>query len=202
MGIDSILQLIPRSQSDNLLSEWGYDLLREYFSIAEQLPRTASPPLELATGTGRMCAVLSSIFPWIITGDISLQEIPRVKQRVPAQFLNRIQYVQLDMEQLPFRSDSVQSIVCMNTLHEVTDPTVCLQEMIRIVRYEGTFAVGDFNRTGFDVMQKIHEQVYHNDHDEGVITHREIEAILSSAFQSIRIFTTTLNTTYFASHKR
>lgn len=200
--ISSFLEYIPPSQSDILLREWGFDLLREYFLIAHQLPATKNPVLELATGTGRMCAVLSCLFPSIITGDHSLRDLPRVKERVPHQFLHRIKFLQLDMEHLPFQTGLIHTNVCMNTLHETEHPITCLQELIRVTSCEGSLIAGDFNRTGFDIMQKIHESVYHNNHDEGTIRSSEIHEILYEAFTIVRIISTPLNTTYMASVKR
>ncbi|MDP1676856.1 MAG: methyltransferase domain-containing protein [Bacteroidota bacterium] len=202
MDIETFLDLIPQSQSDQLLTTWGFDLVREYFDVAQQLPPTNSPVIELATGTGRMCAILSCMFPSTISGDISLADLPRTLQRVPKQFLSNIQFLQLNMENLPFCSDSIISLVCMNTMHEVEHPQKCLQEMIRVMSPDGTLVVGDFNRAGFNAMQKIHEIVYHNDHHKGFISNNEIKKILVSSFHSVRSITTPLNITYFSSLKK
>ncbi len=202
MDIDSHLEQIPQSQSDLLLRTWGYDLVREYFSVAQQLPQSSAPVVELATGTGRMSAVLSCIFTSIISGDISFGDLPRVLQRIPKPNIGRVHFVQLNMENLPFRSDSIPTLVCMNTLHEVSNPYLCLLEMIRVARPDGSLVIGDFNRTGFDAMQKIHQTAYHNDHHEGLITLDEIERILSLSFHTVRSFPTPLNVTYVASDKR
>ncbi len=202
MITEPYLALIPQSQSDQLLRGWGFDLLKEYFSIVQQLPLTNSPVVELATGTGRMCAALSCIFPKIISGDISMDDLPRVYQRIPEQFLEHVNFVQLDMEVLPFPSKSISTLVCLNTMHEVSHPDVCLHEMIRVMNSNGTLVIGDFNQTGFDSMQKIHEIVYHNDHKEGSISTDEIVRVLTDSFQTVRSVTTPLNITYFASGKQ
>jgi ubiquinone/menaquinone biosynthesis C-methylase UbiE len=115
MNIETILELITPSQSDQLLKIWGFDLVSEYFTIAQQLPPTNFPVIELATGTGRMSAILSCMFPSTISGDISLTDHPRTLQRVPKQFLSRIQFLQLNMENLPFRSDNILSCMRLST---------------------------------------------------------------------------------------
>ncbi len=202
MDIEKFLEQIPQSESDQYLRRWGYDLVREYFSITQQVPPTNSPVLELATGTGRMCAVLSCFFPSIISGDISLQDLPRANVRIPKPFTNRVHFLQLNMEHLPFRSGSISTLVCLNTLHEVSNPHRCIQEMIRVIHSKGSLVIGDFNRTGLDAMQKIHTIVYHNEHREGVIPAGEIQRALSQSFRSVRSFATKLNFTYFASDKQ
>ncbi len=202
MDIERLLSEIEPSQSDRILHQLNFDLVREYFLIAEHLPLSDAPVLELATGTGRMSAVLASLHPSVITGDISLTDLPRAYTRIPAQFRDRVQFQQLDMEKLPFRSDSMKSLVCMNTLHETEHPELCLKEMIRIVDPNGIFIVGDFSRKGFDTMQTIQRTVYHNDHAEGTISTEVIKMILQQNFDSIHTFTTDLNITYITSHKR
>ncbi|MFZ4619316.1 MAG: class I SAM-dependent methyltransferase [Bacteroidota bacterium] len=202
MDIERLLSEIEPSQSDRILHQLGFDLVREYFLIAEHLPMSEGPVLELATGTGRMSAVLASLHPSVITGDISLTDMPRAFARIPAQYRNRVQFQLLDMVKLPFRNDSVKSLVCMNTLHETEHPESCLEEMIRIVDPSGVFIVGDFSRKGFDTMQTIQRTVYHNDHSEGSISTEAIKKILQQHFDSILTFTTNLNITYIASLKR
>ncbi len=195
------LSLIPLSQSDMLLKEHGFDLVKEYFLIAGNIPLQSGPVIELATGTGRMCAVLSSAHPVIITGDISLTDQQRAVQRIPNKHRERVYFFQMDMQQLPFRSNSVDRLICMNTLHEVSRPIECLREMIRVMKPEGLLIAGDFNDTGFSVMGEIHEMVYHSKHPEGSMTHGEISGILASSFRSVRQFHTPLNNTYMASEK-
>ncbi len=201
MNVDALMEYIIPSQSDRLLHQSGFDLVREYFHIAQQIPPAGLPVLELATGTGRMSAVLASLFPSVITGDISLSDLPRTLNRIPSQYSHRVGFLQLDMEQLPFRTGSIQSIFCLNTLHETEHPQHCLQEMIRIAHHNGHLVIGDFNRTGFDAMQKIHQTVYHNDHSEGTITSEAIKEILERSFDSIRTVATPLNITFIATKK-
>lgn len=200
--LTSFLEQIPPSQSDTLLRDWGFDLLREYFEIANYIPSTTDPVLELATGTGRMSAVLSCLFPSIVSGDISLKDIPRVLERIPKQFIDRITFLHLDMEHLPFPTGQFSTVVCINTLHETEHPMICLQELARVTSAEGILVTGDFSQTGFDMMQKIHETVYHNNHEEGSITSTDIQQFLQSAFTSVHTIHTPLNITYIASGKR
>ncbi len=201
MDIDALLHEIVPSHSDRILHDHGFDLVREYFDLALHLSPSRSPVIELATGTGRMIAVLSSLSIPVITGDISLSDQPRALARVPARFQQNVRFLQLDMEHLPFRSDSLPSIVCINTLHETDHPHDCLREMIRSIHPAGQLMVGDFNRTGFDVMQTIHRSVYHNDHSEGTITIDEIGEELCKRFATVRTIVTPLNTTYLATQK-
>lgn len=195
------ISAIPSSESDRLLHSWGFDLIDEYYSVAQQIPPTQKSVLELATGTGRMCAVLAALFPRIISGDISLAGLPRVKQRVADRFLSNMVFIQLDMELLPFKHDSVSTIVCMNTLHETKSPARCIQEMVRVLDPDGTLIIGDFNDRGFDAMQRIHEVVYKNDHDRGTMTIDQAATILLQDFTTVRWVETQLNRSVIVSGK-
>lgn len=201
MDFHSFRRQIPPSQSDQLLREWGYDLVNEYFTIAQSITASENVVIELATGTGRMSAVLSLLFPHVITGDISLADRTKALQRIPHEHLHRVHFLQLDMEHLPFQSDRIAVHVCLNTLHEVLHPRRCLSELIRTGHPEGVIIVGDFNETGFDVMQKIHETVYHNNHERGTISSDDIGSMLSDAYHNIQTLSTPLNRTYVATNK-
>lgn len=190
---------IPLSDSDRLLGTRGFDLLAEYNEIVRATGLPAGPVLELATGTGRMCAVLTHHYERVVTGDISLDGIPRVLQRVPTALLGRLAFLQLDMERLPFRDRSVPFILCVNTLHETAAPRRCLEEMLRVLKPGGVLAVGDFHEAGFDTMQWIHEEVYHNDHERGTMPIGDAEPMLRERGGSLRRLETALNTTFILS---
>ncbi len=196
-----LLKGIPPSQSDLLLKEWGYDLLQEYDEIVRLSGAGGDEAVELATGSGRLAAVLSCRFDSVVSGDISLSDLPRVHQRIPAERMQNIRFVQLDMERLPFADDSIPLLFCINTLHETEHPHRCLNEMIRCIHPSGTLVIGDFNRAGFDAMQRIHSIVYHNDHPEGSIRSEEIEQILTDQFRTIRTINTPLNRTFSVTGK-
>lgn len=197
----SYLTSIPLSDSDRLLHSWEFDLTKEYFSIAEEYKTASSVAFELATGTGRMPAVLSGLFPTVITGDLSLGDHARAVNRIPPANLDRMQFIQLNMESLPFRTNSIPLLFCLNTLHEVSHPKRCIEEMIRVIHPNGTLVIGDFNRTGFDAMQEIHRIVYKNDHNEGTITMQEVKQMLVGSFDSVKEVQTPLNRTLIASQK-
>lgn len=197
-----LLSTIPPSQSDLLLKEWGYDLLLEYDDIVRLSGAAGDDAVELATGSGRLAAVLACRFNSVVSGDISISDLPRVYQRIPPERLHNVRFLQLNMEQLPFANDSLPLLFCINTLHETEHPHRCLEEMIRCIHPVGTLVIGDFNRAGFDAMQRIHTIVYHNEHPEGSITSSEIEQILTAQFNTMQVLDTTLNRTFIVSGKR
>ncbi len=201
--IHLIVRSIPPSIGDDLLHTWGYDLVAEYIQIIweAELP-PAESVLELATGSGRMSAVLTRLGFSVITGDLSNEEYGRTLERVTPAHSDKLQYLLLDMEKLPFRDHSVRSIVCLNTLHELQNPRTCLSEMIRVHARDGTLVVGDFSETGFTTFHRLHRAVYGNDHTEGFLKMADARSLLANAYHVIREVVTPLNITYIASRNR
>ena len=74
--------------------------------------------------------------------------------------------------------------------------------MIRALHPEGRLIVGDFNQTGFDQMQKVHQIIYHNDHTTGSMSMQEVEQNIRSSFKEVQIQSTPLNITIFACGKK
>jgi hypothetical protein len=51
-------------------------------------------------------------------------------------------------------------------------------------------------------MQKIHEQVYHNDHAEGTMPIHDADEILRRSFHTVEPLSTPLNMTFIAQVKK
>lgn len=194
---------IPMSPSEELLQSRGYDLVDEYLQIVQQaLLRPHDCVLELTTGTGRMTAVLTCLGFHVITGDLTAEKHQQVFHRVSSEYRDRIQLVLLDMEELPFRSAAAGIITCVNTLHELEHPQRCLSELLRIHNPQGTLILGDFNETGFEVMQEVHRVIYGNDHPRGSLKITDAESVIRQTYSSVATVVTPLNITYIASRKK
>lgn len=194
---------IPLSASDELLRTWGYDLVAEYLQVIQ----TASLPpgsnvLELATGTGRMTAALSRLGFHVLTGDLSDATHQQAWRRVTPAFSGSVGMILFDTGALPFRDSSTDIIVCVNTLHELEHPRQCLSELLRVHSAAGTLVLGDFNETGFEVMQNLHRIIYRNDHPRGSLKISDAQQVIKSAYSDVEMVVTPLNITYIASRKK
>jgi ubiquinone/menaquinone biosynthesis C-methylase UbiE len=161
-----------------------------------------APVLELACGTGRMSALLSRMGHVVLAGDIDLSRLPDVRRRLTEPFEQQVTFARLDMHRLPFRDHTVINLTCVNTLHEVREPTLCLRELIRILHHDATLLVAEFNDTGYTIMQRLHEHVYHNDHHRGSISHDEILSLLRASSGEVQTLETPLNRAYIVRRKR
>lgn len=199
----SALSTIPPSESDRLLRSWGYDLTGEYEQI---ISRTDLPLhsiiLELATGTGRMTSVLTRLGFRVVTGDLDLQQRHRAEERIMAGYLPFVQFLQLNMESLPFQDRSIPYLVCMNTLHELAHPQNAFSELLRVHDPRGVLVLGDFNETGFEVMERLHQVVYAGHHSLGTKAIKEIEPDLQPRYKHVHSIETSLNISFVASGAR
>lgn len=196
----SIFSSIPPSESDRLLRSWGYDLTGEYEQI---VGKTDLPPqatvLELATGTGRMTSVLTRLGFHVVTGDLELGQRHRAEERITNAYLPLVQFLRLNVESLPFQDHSIPFLVCMNTLHELANPQKAFSELIRVHDPRGVLIIGDFNETGFGVMERLHQVVYAGHHSLGTMPMKEAEPVLQSQYRSVHPIETPLNISFVAS---
>lgn len=194
---------IPSTPSDDLLQSLGYDLREEYCQIVQESAlHPGTHVLELASGTGRMTAVLTRLGCTVTTGDVTQEKAEQLWQRVTAAYAQQVRLMLLDLRGLPFKTGSVRTVVCLNTLHELAEPRRSFEELLRVHDRSGTLVIGDFNETGFETMQKLHQAIYGNDHPRGLMKISEVEPVLRRLYEDVKVVSTLLNTSLIASGKR
>ena len=199
----SIESSIPPSQSDKYLNEWGYDLLKEYYEMIEAANLTNKEAIfEFATGSGRMTSLLTRFNYKVITGDLSFEGKADAEERITNSFLNQVRFVILNLEKTPFPNNSLENIICVNTLHHLSNPVNCIKELIRIHSPSGKLILADFNSQGFDVMDKLHKVRYGDIHPRGKNVWIELNNLLKGNYQSIREINTKLNSGFIAEWKK
>ena len=198
-----ISSTIPLSATDTELRRRGYDLLGDYAHIIQAAGfDPALPVLDPATGPGRAASILNRLGYRVVCGDISMDRTSDVKARVTTPYAHLVSFCQLTMEHLPFRNDAVHSILCLNTIHELSDPWRCMEELIRVHQPSGTCVISDFTEEGFDLLQEIHLEIYGKDHFRSAVGLKDIIPGFSSMYAEIDRVDTPLNTTYMFRKKR
>jgi len=194
---------IPKSESDLLLFDWGYDLMEEYFRM---ISAANFPPnsliLDVATGTGRAASTLTRLGHSVITGDYNLDSKIESERRITEAYLDKVKYIRLNLEKIPFADSTVDNIVCINTMHELNNPLLCLSEIIRVHSPKGKLLMADFNSEGFDVMDKLHTVRKGELHPRGKISSGEIKNILVDNYSDIKEINTKLNRGFIAGGNR
>lgn len=193
---------IPKSDSDLLLESWGYNLTNEYFTIISWAEFSCNfPVLEIATGSGRAVSVLTRLGYNIISGDYDLSKKKEAEARITLPFLDKVSFLQLNIEKIHFGDESFNNVACLNTMHELENPLTGLLELIRVVKPAGKLLVADFNSTGFDVMDKLHLTKFNELHPRGKISSSEIKDVLQKHFTKVSVIETKLNTAFLAENK-
>lgn len=193
---------IPKSENDIIIESLGYNLLEEYIQMLSAADFTLDNfILDIATGTGRAVSVLSRMGYAIITGDYNNELRSESKKRITTKYLENINYIQLNLENIPFPNNSINNIVCLNTLHELENPEICLEEIRRIYSGKGKLLIADFNTTGFDIMDKVHLHRYGKIHTRGEINNDELCRFLKNNFSQIKEINTKLNTGFIVNGK-
>ena len=197
-----IKESIPPSGSDSHLNEWGYDLLKELYQLVGEAGfDNAYNVFDFATGTGRMTALLTRLNFNVITGDLSFEQKPEAERRITPQYLNQVKFLSLNLESIPIQNGEIKNIVCVNTLHHLDNPVKCIEELIRVNSPGGKFLLADFNNEGFDLMDKVHQIKYGQNHTRGNFSWDEIKEVLSSVYKSVKEVNTRLNKGFIASNK-
>jgi len=199
---DSIKMSIPPSQSDKYLNEWGCDLLKEYFEMIEEAGLANDEAVfEFATGSGRMTSLLTRLNFKVITGDLSFEGKSDAEKRITKNYLDKVKYVMLNLENIPFPDNSLKNIICVNTLHHLSNPISCIKELIRAHSPSGKLILADFNSQGYDVMDKLHKVRYHDIHPRGNINWEEIKSLIFKNYSKIEEIKTQLNKGIIAYNK-
>jgi ubiquinone/menaquinone biosynthesis C-methylase UbiE len=198
-----ILSSIPASKSDAHLNSLGFDLTSEYLKILKRASFVDGfPVLELAAGSGRAGALITRLGFNLVACDLSEESRDRHRLRVTRDYISSTEYLTLDMESLPFCSDSIFNIASINTIHELDRPRKSLLEMIRVIHKSGKLLLTDFNYTGFEIIALVHEASYGSPHPEGSLKIDRIHEILLEYFEAVEIFETELNKTFYCTSKR
>lgn len=197
-----IIDSIPKSESDMLLETWGYNLLSEYYTMIKEANFNGGFLLDVATGTGRAVSILTRMNYEVTTADLDFSKKPEVERRVNPELLKRLKFQQFNLESIPYPDNSVNNIVCINTLHELEKPDVCLEEIIRVHSKNGKMLIADFNQTGFDIMDRLHSVRYNRLHSRGTITLSEIKSVLLENYKNVSTINTELNTGFIVSEKQ
>ncbi len=199
---DSIKSSIPPSQSDKYLNEWGYDLLKEYLEMIEDANLSNDQAVfEFATGSGRMTSLLTRLNFNVITGDLSFEGKADAEKRITKNYFDKVKYIMLNLENIPFPDNSLKNIVCVNTLHHLSNPVKYIKELIRVHSPSGKLILADFNSKGFNIMEKLHKVRYNNIHSRGNINWEEIKSLLVKMYKQTEKIKTQLNTGIIAYNK-
>ena len=135
----------------------GIDKIWRKIAIKEVIANGPKTILDVATGTGDMAIAASAAAPDAqITGvDIAAQMLDEGRKKLTGSKLNdKIQLLLGDSEQLPFKENSFDSIMCAYGVRNFEHLEKGLREMQRVLQPGGKLVILEFSQpTGFAVKQ-------------------------------------------------
>jgi ubiquinone/menaquinone biosynthesis C-methylase UbiE len=161
-----------------LYKSLGYDVDNERVFILEKAQSLFGDILEAGTGKGHFALELAKAGYSFTTFDISETEQAFAKFNLRYFGLDKqVDFRIENGESLSFKDKSFDVIFLVNTLHHLTNPYKVINELLRVLSFEGKLVLSDFTKEGLVLMDKIHTSEG-NEHEVSETTLSDIERYL------------------------
>jgi ubiquinone/menaquinone biosynthesis C-methylase UbiE len=140
-----------------LYKNFGYDVDKERAFIIEKAQPIFGDILEVGTGKGHFALALAKEGYKFISVDISEEEQRIAKLNLRYFGLEKsVDFRIENAESLSFKDKSFDVIFAVNALHHFANPYKVIDELVRVVKFEGKIILSDFTKEGLRFMDKIH----------------------------------------------
>ena len=140
-----------------LYKSFGCDIDKERKFILEKAQPLYGDILEAGTGKGHFTLALAKEGYRFTTFDISEQEQKFAKLNLKFFGLDPLVDFRIENgEHLSFKDKSFDIIFSINTFHHLANPIKVLDELIRLLCFEGKLVLSDFTQEGMALVDKIH----------------------------------------------
>lgn len=188
-----------RKYWDKIAPEYEHSVIEKYWKVYPSLLDKISKDigvgntiLEVATGTGLVALKVAERAGRVYAVDISQPMIAEAKKKMKETGIKNIEFSAHDAYSLPFDKNMFDTVICLNSLHNMINPQKALSEMRRVLKPEGrlvapTICQGEFLKhklmmtffklfTGFPVFHKFSIAELSNviEESEFVIVNKEI----------------------------
>lgn len=135
----------------------GFDHLQALENIIENISVIPRSVLEIGTGKGYLTVLLSGLVKEkVISIDIDNESLKIAAMHAAhADVLNKIDFLKLDANALPFEDSSFDLVISSFSFHHFEVPFGVLAEMIRLTKHQ--LFITDFNQNGFSILDKMHK---------------------------------------------
>jgi len=140
-----------------IYKSFGCDIDKERAFIIEEAQPIYGDILEAGTGKGHFALALAKEGYCFTTFDISEEEQKFARLNLKYFGLDHLVDFRIENgEHLSFKDKSFDIIFSINTFHHLLNPYKVLEELIRLVSFEGKLVLSDFTQEGMRLMDKIH----------------------------------------------
>ena len=145
----------------NDLMSGGAHRLWKQFALALTGLRPGQRALDIAGGTGDLAAGLArqvGATGLVVLADINQSMLQHGRDRLTDRGLvGNVRYVQADAERLPFRDGSFECVTIGFGLRNVTDKTVALAAMHRVLKPGGQLLVLEFSQPALGALGRLYD---------------------------------------------
>ncbi len=162
-----------------LYQNYGFDIDKERRSIFDKAGPVSGRILEVGTGKGHFTFVLAGEGHRFTSIDVSEEE--QKIARLNLQYFHLEDLVDFrveNAERLSFKDRSFNIVFSVNTIHHLKNPFRVMDEINRVVDFGGRIILADFNKAGFEVLDRLHA-AEGNLHDVSGFNLRDMSGFLS-----------------------
>ena len=137
--------------------KYGVDIDKERKFILDKAEPIFGDILEIGTGKGHFAALLAKEGYKFTSIDIAEEAQGMAKMSLKYFDLSKFATFKIEnAENMSFEDDSFDIIFSVNTVHHLDNPFKVMDEISRIVTFEGKIVISDFSEEGFKILDKVH----------------------------------------------
>ena len=141
-----------------LYKNYGYDIEAERNFIIEKAQPLYGEMLEIGTGKGHLAIALAKKGYVLTSIDVSRQEQEIARMNIKLLGLEKqVNFKIENAQKLSFENGTFDIVFSVNMVHHLTEPFRIIDELIRLVCFEGKIILSDFSKEGFRVIDQVHK---------------------------------------------
>ncbi|HEC69626.1 MAG TPA: class I SAM-dependent methyltransferase [Candidatus Omnitrophica bacterium] len=202
VGKEKILENYQKYlQRKEIYKKFGYDIDRERDFIFQKAQPIFGDILEVGTGKGYFSLVLAKEGSHFVSVDISEEKQNFAKLILGYLGLEGFAEFKIEnAECLSFEDKSFDTIFSVNTLHHLRSPFKVIEELVRIVTFEGKIILSDFTEEGLTIVDRIYQEEGKS-HKVGEVSLSKIEDYFKGRGFLVERYRTNFQQTLVAYHQ-
>ena len=140
-----------------LYKKYGVNIDKERKFILDKADPVFGDILEIGTGKGHFAVLLAQEGYKFTSIDIAEETQGLAKMSLKYFGLDKFATFKIEnAENMSFEDGSFDIIFSVNTVHHLDNPHKVMEEISRILTFEGKIVISDFSEEGFKILDKVH----------------------------------------------